>query len=330
MKLLYNTTTTAGNTELKEALGFINADLPIKNMKADLMSATIRIVKIIGKEVYKLAEEKYGDGTNLAPEDKTFIDAIRFPIAIDAYRNYAPNNDIAHTNNGRKMVQDDAQKLPFEWMIDRDNKNLERKYYGAIDDLIYFLDNSKTDSETPTSIYTVWTTSEAFKASNRLFVRTLEEFNYVFPIESRLLFMKLFSGLEDCEENQIKGRIGAAKFTELKTKLKGNTEITDESDLHLLKLIRRATVFYALAWSIPRLSVQLYPEGVLQYVVSDKATTQGLKPSLKSEPEAARQAFAADFDRAVLEIETFLTPAPEPTDTVIMPTIITGTNFISA
>jgi hypothetical protein len=113
-------------------------------------------------------------------------------------------------------------------------------------------------------------------------------------------------------------------------KTKENTEITDESDLHLLKLILRATVFYALAWSIPRLSVQLYPEGVLQYVVSDKATTQGLKPSLKSEPEAARQAFAADFDRAVLEIETFLTPAPEPTDTVIMPTIITGTNFISA
>ena len=64
MKLLFNTTTTAGNTELKEALGFINADLPIKNMKTDLMSATIRIVKIIGKEGYKLAEEKYGDGNN--------------------------------------------------------------------------------------------------------------------------------------------------------------------------------------------------------------------------------------------------------------------------
>lgn len=330
MKLLFNTTTTAGNTELKESLGFINADLPIKNIKADLLSASIRIAKLIGKEVYDLAVAKYGDGTNIADADKPFIDAVRFPIAIDAYRHYAPNNDIAHTNNGRKMLQDDGQKLPFEWMIDRDNKNLERKYYGAIDDLIYFLDTSKTDTETSTSIYTVWTASDAFKASNRLFVRTLEEFNFVFPIESRLLFMKLFSGLEDCEENQIKPRIGNEKYTELKTKLKENTAITDEKDLNLLKLIRRATVFYALAWSIPRLSVQLYPEGVLQYVVSDRATTQGLKPSLKSEPEAARQAFASDYEKAFVDIENFLAPAPEVTDTVVLPNIITGTNFISA
>jgi hypothetical protein len=30
MKLLFNTTTTAGNTELKDLLGFIDADLKLK------------------------------------------------------------------------------------------------------------------------------------------------------------------------------------------------------------------------------------------------------------------------------------------------------------
>jgi hypothetical protein len=329
MKLLFNTTTTAGSTELKEALGFINADLPIKNLLADLRSATLELIKIIGKEVYDLAINKYGDGTNISPDDKPFIDAVRFPIAINAYRKYAPNNDIAHTNNGRKMLQDDAQKLPFEWMIDRDNKALERKYYGAIDDLIYFLDYSKIEQETNETLYTVWTKSKAFQASHRLFVRTMDDFNEVFPIESRLLFIRLVSGLEDAEENHIKARIGVTKFNELKTKLKENTEITEEADLHLLKLIKRATVFFALAWSMPRLSVQLYPEGVLQYVVSDRATTIGAKPSLKSEPEAARQAFMYDFEKAVQEIETFLLPTPTPEDITLMPNIHTGTNYIS-
>jgi hypothetical protein len=32
VKLLFNTTTTAGNTELKDLLGFIDADLKLKKL----------------------------------------------------------------------------------------------------------------------------------------------------------------------------------------------------------------------------------------------------------------------------------------------------------
>jgi hypothetical protein len=39
---------------------------------------------------------------------------------------------LAHTSNGRKMRQDDNQKLPFQWMIDNDNAALE-KILSSID-----------------------------------------------------------------------------------------------------------------------------------------------------------------------------------------------------
>jgi hypothetical protein len=59
----------------------------------------------------------------------------------------APSNDVAHTNNGRKMRQDEGEKLPFQWMLDNDNASLEKRYYRALDDLIKFLDRSKDASD---------------------------------------------------------------------------------------------------------------------------------------------------------------------------------------
>jgi hypothetical protein len=44
---------------------------------------------------YKKAVEG-NDGT-IADEDKDFIYAIRYPIAVNAYRLHAPSNDLAHT-----------------------------------------------------------------------------------------------------------------------------------------------------------------------------------------------------------------------------------------
>jgi hypothetical protein len=68
-----------------------------------------------------------------------------------------------HTNNGRKMRQDEGEKLPFQWMLDNDNAALEKRYYRALDDLIKFLDRSKNETELTTTLYTIWTNSEAFK-----------------------------------------------------------------------------------------------------------------------------------------------------------------------
>jgi hypothetical protein len=330
MNLLFQTTGTAGNSELKELLGFIDADLKLKNLIPDIITATNDVIDLIGIEVYNKAIAAYANGT-IADENKAFIYSVRYPIAVNAYRLYSPSNDLAHTNNGRKMRQDDGEKQAFEWMLDRDNAAMEKRYYRALDDLIKFLDRSKVAQESPTSLYTIWTASDAFKKTQKLFIRTVEEFDSFFPIQSRLLLIKLAPGISDCEQYEIRPRVSVEKINALKLALKSNTAITDATEIELIRLIRQASVSYSLAWSMPRLSVQLYPEGVLQHVTSDRATTRGAKPTLKNETQEARQAFEIDYKRALSDIEKLLEPPPLLDETLkIIPDQTYGDVYFSA
>jgi hypothetical protein len=330
MKLLFTTTGTTGNTELKELMGFIDADLKLKNLIPDLITATNDVIDLVGEKVYKKAVEAFNNGT-IAEEDKDFIYAIRYPIAVNAYRLFSPTNDLSHTNNGRKMRQDENEKQAFEWLLDKDNAAMEKRYYRALDDLIKFLDRSKIEVEISTTLYTIWTTSDAFKATHDLFIRTVSDFDKVFPLKSRLLLIKLAPGISDCEQYEIRPRVGSEKLNALKQALKENTPITDANDLELIRLIQKASVAYSFAWAMPRLSVQLYPEGVLQHVTSDRATTRGAKPALKNETQEAAQAWTLDFDRVILEIEKLLEPSPTIEETInVIPEQIFGDKYISA
>jgi hypothetical protein len=330
MELLFITTGTAGNSELKSLLGFIDADLKLQNLLPDIITATNDVIDLIGLEVYKKAVTAYAKG-EIAEENKALVYAVRYPIAVNAYRLHAPSNDIAHTNNGRKMLQDEGQKLPFEWMIDRDNAALEKRYYRSLDDLIKFLDRSKVENETTTTIYTVWKNSDAYKSTYKLFIRTVQEFDDIFPINSRLLLIKLAPGISDCEQYEIRPRVGPEKLDTLKSLLKAGTAITDATDNELIRLIRKASVAYSFAWAMPRLSVQLYPEGVLQHVTSDRATTRGAKPSLKNETQEAGQAWRSDFEKAILALEKLLEPPPTIDEKQnIAPDILFGDTFFSA
>lgn len=335
MKLLFNTTpndkgiSVIGNKELKGLLGFIDADLNIMNLIPDLTTATNDVIDLVGIEVYNKAVALYNEGET-AEEDKPFIYSIRYPIAVNAYLLYSPSNDLAHTNNGRKMRQDENEKNAFQWMIDADNAALEKRYYRGLDDCMKFLDRSKITTETPTSLYTIWTNSVAFKATHNLFIRTVADFDKVFPIKSRLLLIKLAPGISDCEQYEIRPRVSVEKINALKLALKSSTAITDANDLELIRLIQKASVAYSFAWAMPRLSVQLYPQGVLQHVTSDMATTQGAKPTLKNETQEARLAWELDYKRIFIEIEKLLEP-PLPINTTIniIPEQLFGDKFMS-
>jgi len=228
------------------------------------------------------------------------------------------------------MRQDDNEKQAFEWMLDRDNAALEKRHYRALDDLIKFLDRSIVENETAETLYSIWTASAAFKATHNLFIRTVAEFDNHFPINSRLLLIKLAPGISNCEQYEIRPRLSVEKINTLKSLLKANTPIIDAADLELIRLIQKASVAYALAWSMPRLSVQLYPDGVLQHVTSNSGTTKGQKPSIKSETEAARQAFMQDANQAFAEIEKLLAPPPTIDETLkIIPDQVFGDKYMS-
>ena len=323
MKVLFNITDPeVSSDEIKDHLGYVDADLSFINLFPDIITATNDVKKLIGTTVYDAIYSIYTDGVD---DDKIFkyhysnvehvlLRAVRYPILVKAYSLFAPSNDISHTNDGRIVRAGDNNRAPWQWQIDEDNKAQEKRYYRALDDLIDLLDNSipedyddLSDLEKQETIYYKWINSNAYKSVKALFVNTVDDFNAIFQIESRLLLTKLASGMAECERNEILVRIGEEKFNALKS-----IPIINPLDQKLLTLIKEACVFYSLAWAIPRMSVTLFPEGVLQYQTSDRTTTQAKKPALLHEHELARQSFAESVAKRLIDIEILVKPAPEP------------------
>ena len=329
MKLLFNIGgTNIGNKEFKDLLGYIDADIKFDNLRPDVITATKDVISIIGKPIYDYAFTHYNAAmvVDLENEDYLFVRAIQYAVAVNAYMLYAPSNDLSHTNDGRKMRNDEHEKNPFEWMIDRDNKNAEKRYYRALDDLIFFLNNTEI-----TALKDLWITSDEYKAVKSLFINTVADFNRFYNIESSLLLMKIAPGIRECERREIVSRIGVIKYNFIKTAI-----LTDKisgltvNDQTLLDLCQELCANYALAWALPRFSVTLFPEGVLQYQNSDRMSTQAKKPALFNEPELARQTFANNAKRIAIEIENFVKPAPAIDETIeINPKIVTGATHFS-
>lgn len=320
MKLLFNTEDKdISSDEIKEHLGYVDADLSFKNLIPDIISSTRDIIKIIGKDIYNHAitiyEDNLSDGVleyDLDDEELNFLRSIRYSILVQAYRLFAPSNDLAHTSDGRSARVGENNKQAWEWQIEKDNKAQEKRYYRSLDDLINLLDNSKPEGyddlvneDKEQTLYYKWINSNNYKELKKNFLNNLDDFNKAFVIESGLLLLKLTPAIEECERTQIIPRMSAEKYTFLKSG--GNLSQQDNT---IIDLIKKAEAFYAIAWAIPRMSIQLFPEGVLQFQISDRMTMNAAKPAMLNEHELAKQAFTLSYQNTILEIEKLLAPEP--------------------
>jgi hypothetical protein len=284
MKLLF----TEGAEEIKALLGFVDADFDNDKIKSQLYTATRELKKLIGSEAYEYFHALYTKPTgeeegSITEEEEYILYNARYPIALDAVRNYAPLGDLNFTKNGRKMRNDDNQTAAWEWMVNRSDESLEKHFYKSIDTLLEVLDDinpifKPADGETPP---VKWKNTEAYLKTHRLFVRSTSDFDNYFPISSRLLLLKLQPGLSQCERLDIVPRIGKDKNKELKAAL---LEPSSEVDADLLELIKEACVYYALAWGVRRLRVSLLPEGVLQRYSGERVNSKNTKVPEKWKP----------------------------------------------
>jgi len=305
MDLLFNKADN-GNQEVKELLGFTDADLKYLDLESEIISATNEVIALIEQTTYDTAVTAYAVAAPSATQ-LALIHAVRYPILVQAYRQLIPSYDLRHTTSGRKNAGETHEKAPFEWQLDRDNKAHERRYYRALDDMIHYLDAKST----------VWKATDTYKATFNLFIRTTKQFDDNFPIgNSRLLLLKLAPGIKKAQRRDIKPRIGQELHDNMIKDLRGETPTGFTLDKELLDRIREALVYKAMAWAIPRYSLQLFPEGTLQAYTSDRMSTKGQKPPEKSETPATAQLFNQDAQEVYTEIEEMITilNAPEPID----------------
>ncbi len=308
MEIPFKSTTAEFEQEFKKALGFTDIDIPYNKIRPELTLSANELIATIGKTTYDdlIANYKKTSERNEAQKD-----AFQYAIAAYAYMLFAPANDLAHTPNGRRMRSTENEKTPFPWMLANDNDNLQKRAYKAVDSLIKYLDENND----------VWKESDEYKATFNLFVRTVEDFSAAYVLESRLLLLKLVPGLLQCEKREIQPRIGKTLSDSLKSKIQKlsegseqSSEIPTEAEQLLIDYIREACAYYALSWALPRMQVNLFPEGVLQAIRSDRETLNARVAPQFPVIDQASKLFKKDADHALMCIEEELKKMFPPED----------------
>lgn len=244
MKILFNKD-QAQSGELLEVLGFTDADINLAKVLPYLRSASREIFTVIGKDNYALCEAVDPENVDDENENHQLYELVRYAVALDAFRKYAPLNDLAFTNDGRLFRRDEHQVAAFQWQIDNSNDAMERRYYESLDEIINFIMDSE-DLEP----------SDYMTQFSGLYVPNLKAFQkYVNINDSHLLYFKLAPSIRLCEQREIINRMGA-KFQEYKA--------VAMRDSYIHGLVQNICVYFAMADGIQKFSVQLFPEGLMK------------------------------------------------------------------
>ena len=304
MELLFKD--TEFSQEFKDALGFVDSDIKFRKIKPDLLVATRNLKELIGDTTYEALVANNVKLDSDETKDKTLDEFSRNAIAITAYVLHAPLNNLAHTPNGRRMRSSDDEKTPFEWMLKNDDDNLQKRANRSLDTLIKYMDESLP----------AWKESKVYLKSFESYIRNISEFNPFYVLESRLLLLKLTPAILTCEKRLVIPRITSELNSTLKAYRKTHPETIDDTNEELIKLIQEACAYYSLSWALPRLQLNLFPDGILQSYRSDRSTISASKVPEGMQVDQVSQLFKEDYEKALIEIEA-LVKEPETIDTEI-------------
>lgn len=326
--MLWNKNTN-GTAELREYNGFLYAQTNFEHIKGDLQSEERKMRKLVGEEIWSLAQNHY-DSANFGTGGQyqvldDLINYLRSPMAIFAYLTYAPTNDMMHGTDGRLVKFSEDQRPAQEWQIERSENSLRKRAYQDMDLLLEYLDTQSGIENNP---LVPWRSTESFKSLAGLFVATTADFNYHFPIDnSRWIFQQLLPFIREVERQYIKPAITAEKFEDLKKKLRGEASFGEGEHDFIQDYLRPIVVAAAMAQGLRKLSVQLLPEGIIQGHTGDRLTIKNKAVANVNERIALAMALEEDRDRLLMRLaeyqeqqaatadETYVKYQIEPTQT---------------
>lgn len=271
-----------------------------------------------------------GEGIPAAPDyalrDK-LVQLMQLPIAFQATLWHYQGNDISHEDTGRKVkIDNDSEKLAWEWMYDRDDAAAIRNYQRTLDRLIRFL-NANASS------FPEWANSVARKATLNLFISTPSHFNQLYPIDSsEVFYLRLAPLMREIERKYIKPILGDEKFKALKTAIAaGNVAGADQE---LVEYICDAIPLPTMSKALTRFSITLLPEGVVQNFTSERQTAKASLPAVTELIQKVSKSLWADGSTALNELKKFYAVYSAPEDvepdlTDLLPGMTVNDKFIS-
>jgi hypothetical protein len=315
--MLFNKTDN-GIDELKELTGFLYAYNNFDNIRTDIMLAHEDMERLIGVDVIDAAKSHY-ESENMGAESYEIMTGLvkhlQLPLAYHAIHSFSQNADISHEDSGRKVKIDaEREKLPWEWMLEKDERAILRKAHRTTDRLIAYLDKHIDE-------IAAWKDGDARKEIKKQFFQSTEQFNTVYPIEhSRRFFLHIQPFIAEAERKYIQPVL-ADRYDTIKAGLEEGTY--DDTD-KLLPMIRVPLALFAMSISVDRLALEVLTEGIYQHVIHD--SPQAKKPAIT---EQKRELAAQLLKNAHIELKFLqqaLTKINAAGDDYTLPELNSGIN----
>lgn len=283
-----------GAEELQQRTGSYFANNDFARIETDVILAEEDMAKLVGADVMLRAADHYNSSSyeksspsaEEAKNDK-LVRLLQIPIAYNATFAYYQSNLVSHKDTGRKVsVDNENEKMAWEWMLDRDDEAQIRKANKTTDMLISWLELQSIPE---------WMNSENRVASRQLFVNTEAIFQDGYPIDlSPRFFYTVLPFNKEVQTMAIRKALGS-KYQELldyhiglvssegSSSAGGGIPPAPETALldQLLPLVQKTIPLLTMAMAVKRLSLQVLPEGVVQQYKSETQARSSSSPALK-------------------------------------------------
>ncbi|MBP1593006.1 MAG: hypothetical protein H6Q12_24 [Bacteroidetes bacterium] len=266
-----------GTAELRALTGNYYKSNDFAKVEVFIERATEELQDIVGNALISKVDKLYNSTEEITDNDKTLIKKLQRPIAIKATLLLYQRNDISHEDSGRKIKLDnDNEKLPWEWQLERDDRIHLEDYYQGVDSLIKYLDDNKTEE---------WMLTKKRLGIHGLLIRSGKDFDDFFPLNSERVYIMLLSFLKEAQRKYIKPVFGDDKFDELLntiSKADRNTILPDEYEYAGAPL-----ALMTISTALTRMPISIMPEGLVRQAIKTGGTDTGM-PSLKDIKEVAK------------------------------------------
>jgi len=264
-----------GGTELRDLLGFIDANTNFSRWKTWIELSVRQITQLTGTELYKLADTHY-NSANYHAEPPTptpnpepaysnavldeLVRVMQLTNALFAYVKLLPSLDAGHGNSGRKKEIGETERALTAVEAYKDEVNILNLAYEALDQLIAYCEANKI---------TEWTESSVRKLTAELLISNPETFNLYFQLNSVRMFYTLVPIIREVQRLEVVPTISQAKVNDILTALKAETPTEPQETLIALvqDFIRRPLVLDTMAVALERLNMDVFPDGILQTAI---------------------------------------------------------------
>ena len=244
-----------GPAELQELLGIYYQTNRYSVIATEIALAEADIRRMIGNELFTRTETYYNSPafeTSGSDLEARITRAVRLPVAALAVYRFYQQNTVGHEDEGRKVKLDkENESIPWRWQIEMDDRALLDRYHRLLDAMYRLFEENDIPE---------WRQAPVLKRLEASLVRSLDEFQEVFPIENSYhTFYLLVPFMVECQERKIVRVVGEENFRKI---LAGDT--AEDNLEEIAAAAKKCIPLYAVQTAVKRMSVQILPDAVVR------------------------------------------------------------------